>query len=130
MPRGRQSSRQLGRFLDEAGNFRAQMLDAGFALQQRLQLGPQIVGKRQHVRNGRAVFALKLGNGGQASLDVVTEIRDTLVGLMKKGKGAQNMIDEKALAAFEGRLSGDPARFIFTAYRGLWAHVRELGGIV
>jgi hypothetical protein len=29
---------------------------------------------------------------------------------------------------FEGRLSGDPDRFIFTAYRGLWAQVRELAG--
>jgi hypothetical protein len=40
------------------------------------------------------------------------------------------MIDAKALKDFESQLSGDPDRFIFTAYRGLWAHVRELGGIV
>lgn len=66
----------------------------------------------------------------QANLDIVTEIRDHLVMLMKQGNGAQDMIDGKALAAFEGRLAGDPAEFIFTAYRGLWAHVRELGGIV
>jgi hypothetical protein len=31
---------------------------------------------------------------------------------------------------FQPQLSGDPDKFIFTAYRGLWAHVRELGGIV
>ena len=66
----------------------------------------------------------------QANLDVITEIRDQLVMLMKQGKGAQDMIDEKALAMFDGQLAGDPAEFIFTAYRGLWAHVRELGGIV
>ncbi len=66
----------------------------------------------------------------QANLDVITEIRDQLVMLMKQGKGAQDMIDEKALAMFDGQLAGDPAAFIFTAYRGLWAHVRELGGIV
>jgi hypothetical protein len=34
------------------------------------------------------------------------------------------------MARTHGQLSGDPDRFIFTAYRGLWAHVRELGGIV
>ena len=31
---------------------------------------------------------------------------------------------------FEGQLAGDPDQFIYTAYRGLWAHARELGGIV
>ena len=40
------------------------------------------------------------------------------------------MIDAKAMKDFEGQLTGDPDVFIFTAYRGLWAHVRELGGIV
>jgi cyclase len=77
------------------------------------------------------------GSGGvlakpdvQASLDTLTQIRDLLVKLMKQGKGPKDMIDMKAMKDFEGRLSGDPDRFIFTAYRGLWAHVRELGGIV
>jgi len=40
------------------------------------------------------------------------------------------MIDAKAMKEFEGQLTGDPNTFIFTAYRGLWAHARELGGIV
>ena len=66
----------------------------------------------------------------QASLDILTKVREQLVKLMKMGMGAQDMIDAKALKDFEGQLSGDPERFIFTAYRGLWAHVRELGGIV
>jgi glyoxylase-like metal-dependent hydrolase (beta-lactamase superfamily II) len=66
----------------------------------------------------------------QASLDILTEVREQLVKLLKQGKGAQDMIDGKALEPFEGRLAGDPAEFIFTAYRGLWAHARELGGIV
>ena len=66
----------------------------------------------------------------QANLDVLTKVRDQLVKLMKQGKGAQDMIDAKALKEFEGQLSGDQEAFIFTAYRGLWAHVRELGGIV
>ncbi|MBZ5675014.1 MAG: MBL fold metallo-hydrolase [Acidobacteriia bacterium] len=66
----------------------------------------------------------------QASLDTVTKVRDQLVKLMKQGKGPQDMIDMKAVKEFEGQLAGDPDHFIFTAYRGLWAHVRELGGIV
>lgn len=77
------------------------------------------------------------GSGGvlakpdvQTSLDTLTKIRDLLVKLMKQGKGPKDMIEEKAMKDFEGQLSGDPDRFIFTAYRGLWAHVRELGGIV
>lgn len=66
----------------------------------------------------------------QASLDLLTKVREQLVKLMKQGKGAQDMIDAKALKDFEGQLTGDPDTFIFTAYRGLWAHARELGGIV
>jgi len=66
----------------------------------------------------------------QASLDLLTKVRDQLVKLLKQGKGPQDMIDAKAMKDFEGQLTGDPDRFIFTAYRGLWAHARELGGIV
>ncbi|HLH42631.1 MAG TPA: MBL fold metallo-hydrolase [Bryobacteraceae bacterium] len=66
----------------------------------------------------------------QANLDILTKIREQLVKMMKQGMGAQNMIDAKALKDFEGQLAGDPAKFIYTAYRGLWGHARELGGIV
>jgi len=66
----------------------------------------------------------------QASLDILTKVREHLVKLLKQGMGAQNMIDAKALKDFEGQLSGDPEVFLYTAYRGLWAHARELGGIV
>ena len=66
----------------------------------------------------------------QANLDIVTKVRDELVKLLKQGKGAQDMINAKAMKDFQGQLAGDPDPFIFTAYRGLWAHARELGGIV
>ena len=66
----------------------------------------------------------------QANLDTLTKIREQLVKLMKQGMGAQDMIDAKALKDFEGQLSGDADKFIYTAYRGLWGHARELGGIV
>jgi len=66
----------------------------------------------------------------QTNLDLLTKIREALVKLMKQGKGAQDMIDAKAVGEFQGQLAGDPEIFIYTAYRGLWGHVRELGGIV
>ena len=66
----------------------------------------------------------------QASLDILTKVREQLVKLMKQGMGARDMIAAKALKDFEGQLAGDPGQFLYIAYRGLWAHVRELGGIV
>lgn len=66
----------------------------------------------------------------QASLDILTKVREELVKLMKQGKGAQDWIDMKAVEQFADQLSGDQDQFLYTAYRGLWAHARELGGIV
>ena len=66
----------------------------------------------------------------QANLDTVTKIREQLVKLLKQGLGPKDMIAGKAMKDFEGQLTGDPDQFIYTAYRGLWAHARELGGIV
>jgi glyoxylase-like metal-dependent hydrolase (beta-lactamase superfamily II) len=66
----------------------------------------------------------------QSSYATVTKIREKLVGLMKKGQGAQNMIDAKAVDEFKDVMPGDAATFLYEAYRGLWAHARELGGIV
>ena len=66
----------------------------------------------------------------QANLDTVTKIRELLVKLLKQGMGPKDMIAAKAMKDFDGLLSGDPDQFLYTAYRGLWAHARELGGIV
>jgi cyclase len=66
----------------------------------------------------------------QANLDTVTKIRELLVKLLKSGQGPKDMIAGNAMKDFEGKLSGDPDQFLYTAYRGLWAHARELGGIV
>ena len=65
----------------------------------------------------------------QASLDIITKVRDQLVKLVKSGKGPQDLIDAKAVQEFQGQLAGDPDQFLFTAYRGIWAHARELGGV-
>ena len=66
----------------------------------------------------------------QTSYTTITKIREKLVGLMKKGQGAQNMIDANAVDEFKDVMPGDAATFLYVAYRGLWAHARELGGIV
>jgi cyclase len=66
----------------------------------------------------------------QANLDTVTKIREQLVKLLKQGLGPKDMIAGKAMKDFEGQLAGDPDVFLYTTYRGLWAHARELGGIV
>jgi len=66
----------------------------------------------------------------QANLDILTKLREKLVTLVKQGKGPQDMISAKVLQEFGGQLAGDQDQFLFTAYRGLWAHARELGGIV
>jgi glyoxylase-like metal-dependent hydrolase (beta-lactamase superfamily II) len=66
----------------------------------------------------------------QANLEILTQLREKLVTLMKQGKGPQDWIDAQAAAEFQDRLAGDPAQFLYRAYRGLWGHVRELGGIV
>lgn len=65
-----------------------------------------------------------------ASHATITKIREKLVGLVKKGQGPQNMIDAKAVDEFKDAMPGDAATFLYVAYRGLWAHARELGGIV
>ena len=66
----------------------------------------------------------------QSSHATITRIREKLVGLVKKGQGAQNMIDAAAVDEFKDVMPGDAATFLYTAYRGLWAHARELGGVV
>lgn len=66
----------------------------------------------------------------QASYATITKIREKLVTLMKKGQGAQNMIDANAVDEFRDVMPGDAATFLYVAYRGLWLHARELGGIV
>ena len=66
----------------------------------------------------------------QANQATIVRIREKLVGLLKKGQGAQNMIDANAVDEFKDVMPGDAATFLYVAYRGLWAHARELGGIV
>jgi glyoxylase-like metal-dependent hydrolase (beta-lactamase superfamily II) len=65
----------------------------------------------------------------QAQYDMLATMKDRLVGLLKKGMGADDMIAAAATQEFDARW-GDPKLFVSNAYRGLWGHVRSLGGIV
>jgi hypothetical protein len=93
---------------------------------------PRASGKEGHFdrRHGLALFAKDALDCVQASVDIVTKLRDQLVKLVKSGKGPQDLIDAKAVQEFQGHLADDPDQFLFTAYRGIWAHARELGGVL
>lgn len=65
----------------------------------------------------------------QAQHDMLVKMRDTLGKLMRQGLGAEDMLAAGATKEFDPRW-GSPDLFVSTSYRGLWLHVRELGGIV
>ena len=65
----------------------------------------------------------------QALNDMCNTLRERFVKLMKQGMGPKEMIAAKPTKEFDEKY-GDPELFIANAYRGLWGHVRESGGIV
>jgi len=65
----------------------------------------------------------------QALNDMCNTLRDRFLKLMKQGMGPKEMIAAKPTKEYDEKW-GDPELFIANAYRGLWGHVRELGGIV
>jgi glyoxylase-like metal-dependent hydrolase (beta-lactamase superfamily II) len=65
----------------------------------------------------------------QAQLEMLTGVRERLVKMMRSGMSAEEMIAAGATKDFDARW-GDPALFVRTNYRGMWLHVREIGGIV
>jgi glyoxylase-like metal-dependent hydrolase (beta-lactamase superfamily II) len=65
----------------------------------------------------------------QAQLEMLSKMKDRIVEMMKLGKGNEEIIAAKPTAEFDEKW-GDPTVFMSVVYRGLWSHVRELGGIV
>ena len=49
--------------------------------------------------------------------------------MMKPGPGPGDMLAAAPTKEFDAKW-GNPDLFVSTAYRGMWLHVRELGGIV
>ncbi len=65
----------------------------------------------------------------QAQADMLATMNDRLKGLLRKGIGTDDLLAQPPTKEFDAKW-GDPKQFLVNAYRGLWGHVRELGGIV
>lgn len=65
----------------------------------------------------------------RATHDMLAAMRERIAKLMRQGLGAGEMIAAGVSKEFDARW-GAPDLFLTTAYRGMWLHVRELGGIV
>jgi hypothetical protein len=56
-------------------------------------------------------------------------VRPILVKGIKSGGNGDDFIQQQLTKDFDAKW-GDPKLFLQNAYLGLWAHARELGGIV
>jgi cyclase len=65
----------------------------------------------------------------QAQFDMLTTLRERFAKMMRQGMSANDMLAAGATKEFDEKW-GDPKLFVQVSYRGLWLHVRELGGIV
>jgi glyoxylase-like metal-dependent hydrolase (beta-lactamase superfamily II) len=65
----------------------------------------------------------------KAQHEMLAAMRDRLAKMMRQGLSAREMLAAGVTKEFDANW-GDPALFLSTSYRGLWLHVRELGGIV
>ncbi len=61
--------------------------------------------------------------------EMLAKLQDDLWQLMRKGFGPEDMLAAHATGKFDPRW-GNPDLFVANAYRGLYAHVRELRGVV
>ena len=65
----------------------------------------------------------------QAQHDMLAAMMDRLPKLMKQGLGPDDILAAAPTKEFDATW-GTPDLFVSTAYRSMWLHVRELGGIV
>ncbi len=65
----------------------------------------------------------------QALNEMCASVGDTVLKMMKMGMGPKEIVAAKPIAQFDAKY-GDSTLFLENTYRSLWAHVRELGGIV
>lgn len=65
----------------------------------------------------------------QALSEMCAAVGDRVLKMMKMGMGPQEIVAAKPTADYDSKY-GDPELFLLNTYRGLWGHVRELGGIV
>jgi hypothetical protein len=65
----------------------------------------------------------------EAQYEMCNALKTKIAEMMKSGKGAREIIAAAPTAEFD-KTWGDPTVFLSVVYRGMWSHVRELGGIV
>jgi cyclase len=65
----------------------------------------------------------------QAQHDMLAAMMERFVKMMKQGLGPEEMIAAAPTKEYDAKW-GNPDLFVSTAYRSMWLHVRELGGIV
>jgi cyclase len=65
----------------------------------------------------------------QAQHDMLDTMLDRFKKMMKQGLGPEDIIAAAPTKEFDEKW-GNPDLFVSTAYRSMWLHVRELGGIV
>jgi glyoxylase-like metal-dependent hydrolase (beta-lactamase superfamily II) len=65
----------------------------------------------------------------QATNEKLIVIRDNMLKLFRQGKNPDEMRAEGLTKDYDAEW-GDPKQFLHNAYRGMWGHVREVGGIV
>ena len=65
----------------------------------------------------------------QAQHDMLAALMDRFPKMMKQGLGPEDIMAAAPTKEYDAKW-GNPDLFVSTAYRSLWLHVRELGGIV
>ena len=65
----------------------------------------------------------------KSQFDMCSALRSRIAEMMKQGKGADEIIAAAPTKDFD-EAWGNPKVFMSVVYRGMWSHVRELGGIV
>jgi glyoxylase-like metal-dependent hydrolase (beta-lactamase superfamily II) len=96
------------------------LVDATQQLLDKTDAGTRIVAARGGVF-GRAELA--------AQLEVCTTVRQKVAEAFRVGMSLADFIASKPTAAFDARC-GDPRQFLPLVYKGAFAHLRELGGVI
>ena len=65
----------------------------------------------------------------QGQHDMLAAMMDRFPKMMKQGLGPDDIIAAAPTKDYDAKW-GNPDLFVSTAYRSMWLHVRELGGIV
>jgi glyoxylase-like metal-dependent hydrolase (beta-lactamase superfamily II) len=65
----------------------------------------------------------------EAQHQMLLTLRDRIGKMMRQGLGADDMLAAGVTKEYDARW-GDPREFLNASYRGMWLHVRELGGVV